>query len=80
MADSAITYTGSAPIEGKKFVCKRCKRVYAYPQQGERPIRCECGWWYFNDGAGIREAYWQRIEPYRLPPSVGKLFPPPDIF
>ncbi len=53
MADSD-TYTGT-PIEGE-VVCKRCKREYPYPQAGERPIRCECGWWYFNDGVSIREA------------------------
>jgi len=72
---AAITYTSSAkPIEGKKFVCKRCKREYAYPSAGERPIRCECGWWYYNDGARIREAYCQRIEPYRTPGDVMRLF------
>ncbi|HVA27584.1 MAG TPA: hypothetical protein VNF68_05360 [Candidatus Baltobacteraceae bacterium] len=58
----------------KTFVCKRCKRTYAYPHPGERPIRCECGWWYLNDGAGIREAYWQRLDPYRDPPALNKLF------
>ncbi|HEY5339890.1 MAG TPA: hypothetical protein VIK27_02595 [Candidatus Aquilonibacter sp.] len=61
-------------MAGKTFVCKRCKRSYAYPTAGERPIRCECGWWYFNDGAGIREAYWQRIEPYRMPPDLRAMF------
>ncbi|HEY8297303.1 MAG TPA: hypothetical protein VIG32_04685 [Candidatus Baltobacteraceae bacterium] len=74
MADPAVTYTSSMPkIEGKKFVCKRCKREYGYPQPGERPIRCECGWWYENVAGSIKEAYWQRIEPYRVPPA--KLFP-----
>ncbi len=58
----------------KQYVCKRCKRVYPFPQPGERPIRCECGWWYFNDGAAIREAFWQRIEPYRTPKNVEALF------
>jgi hypothetical protein len=67
-AVAAITYTAEAPIQGKTFVCKRCKRVY------ERPIRCECGWWYFNDGNGIRETYCQRIEPYRTPSNVRGLF------
>jgi len=62
----------------KQFVCKRCKRTYAYPQPGERPIRCECGWWYYNDGAGIRESYQQRIEGYRTPADVRALFPAPD--
>ncbi|HTX60044.1 MAG TPA: hypothetical protein VMH02_10260 [Verrucomicrobiae bacterium] len=76
---AAITYTSSAkPVEGRKFTCKRCKRAYAYPQPGERPIRCECGWWYYNDGVCIRESYQQRIEPYRVPPSVRALFRAPD--
>ncbi len=74
MSDTAITYTSAKPIQGKKFVCKRCKRAYGYPVAGARPIRCECGWWYYNDGATIREAYWQRIEPYRMPPSFARLF------
>ena len=74
MSNTAITYTSSMkPIE-KKFVCKRCKREYNYPVAGAHPIRCECGWWYYNDGAVIREAYWQRIEPYRTPPSIAELF------
>jgi hypothetical protein len=64
-------------VEDKKFVCKRCKRQYAYPQANARPIRCECGWWYFNDGAGIREAYCQRLEMYRTPANVRALFPSP---
>ncbi len=75
MADQPVTYTSSVKqIEGKKFVCRRCKRVYEYPRPDERPIRCECGWWYYNDGTGIREAYWQRIEPYRKPRSLNALF------
>jgi hypothetical protein len=71
---SGVTYTPVPPIEGKKFVCKRCKRVYPYPEAGDRPIRCECGWWYFNDGSGIRETYNQRIEPYRAPGDFHRLF------
>jgi hypothetical protein len=74
VAQPGVTYTADAPIEGRKFVCKRCKREYAYPHQGDRPIRCECGWWYYNDGAAIREVYWQRLEPYRVPPELRKLF------
>lgn len=74
MADPAVTYTASTPpIRGKKFVCKRCKRDYNYPNAGDPPIRCECGWWYENAGGKIKEAYWQRIEPYRDPPA--RLFP-----
>lgn len=60
----------------KQFVCKRCKRVYPPLVAGERPIRCECGWWYYNDGAAIREAFWQRIEPYRTPKNLIALFEP----
>lgn len=76
MADApAVTYTPSGHLrDGKHFVCKRCKREYNYPVAGARPIRCECGWWYYNDGAAIREAYWQRLEPYRMPPSFAELF------
>jgi hypothetical protein len=69
MADTAVTYTPAPPIEGRTFVCKRCKRSYAYPAKDARPIRCECGWWYYNDGRTIHEAYNQRIEPYRTPPA-----------
>jgi PHP family Zn ribbon phosphoesterase len=74
MADPAVTYAADPPITGKKFVCKRCAREYAFPQARERPIRCECGWWYYNDGVGVREAYWQRIDPYRVPPAIAKMF------
>jgi hypothetical protein len=74
MADTPVTYTGTPPIEGKKFVCKRCKREYPYPEAGARPIRCECGWWYYNDGVSIRESYQQRIEPYRNPGDYHRLF------
>ncbi len=74
MADTAVTYTSSLPpVEGRAYVCKRCGRRYAYPKPGERPIRCECGWWYENRGGSLKEAYWQRIEPYRVPPAT--LFP-----
>jgi hypothetical protein len=74
MAQPGVTYAADPPIEGRKFICKRCKRAYAYPPPGDRPIRCECGWWYFNDGSSIRETYYQRIEPYRTPPDVRRLF------
>jgi hypothetical protein len=60
--------------QGKQFVCKRCGRTYPYPQPGDKPIRCECGWWYYNAGGTIREAYWQRIEPYRTPRNFRALF------
>jgi len=76
MAEYPVTYTSSMkPIDGRKLVYKRCHREYNYPQAGGRPIRCECGWWYYHDGAGLREAYWQRIEPYRMPPELRRLFP-----
>jgi len=75
MAQSAITYTSSVkPIDGKAFVCKRCKREYPQLKPGERPIRCECGWWYYNDGSRVLDAFWQRLEPYRMPPAFAKLF------
>lgn len=76
MADQAVTYTSSMEqVVGKKLVCRRCHREYNYPAAGARPIRCECGWWYYNDGVKLREAYWQRIMPYRMPPAFEKLFP-----
>jgi hypothetical protein len=62
------------PIAGEPFVCKRCARAYNEPKAGGKPIRCECGWWYYNDGAGMREVYWQRLEPYRMPPELRRLF------
>ncbi len=76
MADPGVTYTAEPAIAGKKLVCKRCHRVYAYPEAKSRPIRCECGWWYYNDGFVLREAYWQRIDPYRVPPALMALFAP----
>ncbi|MGB8520281.1 MAG: hypothetical protein WCD38_08985 [Candidatus Tumulicola sp.] len=71
---SGVTFTPAPPIEGRTFVCKRCKRVYPYPEPGDRPIRCECGWWYVNEGSGIRETYYQRIESYRTPRDLRRLF------
>ncbi len=77
MADFGQTWTSSMPaVEEKKFVCKRCKRVYPYPQAGGRPIRCECGWWYYNDGLAMREVFWQRLAPYRVPPELRHFFEP----
>ena len=76
MSSTPVTYTSSqAPLGASRFVCKRCKREYNPPQPGARPIRCECGWWYYNDGVDIRETYWQRIAPYRVPPAFKELFP-----
>ncbi len=69
MDKAAVTYTASQkPVSGKRFICKRCKREYSWPHPGEPPIRCECGWWYENVHGSIKEAFWQRIEPYRDPP------------
>jgi hypothetical protein len=59
---AAITYTGQEPIHGDKFQCPRCNRVYPFPQEHERPVRCECGWWYTNVGRGkIVEEFHPRI-------------------
>lgn len=58
-----VTYASEPPIEGRRFTCKRCGRVYAYPQPEGRPIRCECGWWYWNDHGKIKEAFRERIDP-----------------
>jgi hypothetical protein len=63
----------------KNFACKRCRRKYPYPAPGDRPIRCECGWWYYNDGVAIRESFQQRIEPYRAPGDLRHLFAPSDL-
>jgi hypothetical protein len=54
----------------KRFICKRCKREYGYPEPGSPPIKCECGWWYENVRGKIREAFWERIDPYRDPPPT----------
>ncbi|MBV8244857.1 MAG: hypothetical protein JOZ38_02950 [Candidatus Eremiobacteraeota bacterium] len=59
----ALTYTSTPPIEGRKFRCKRCGRVYAYPEDNGRPVMCECGWWYWNQGGHIVEQFRQRIDP-----------------
>jgi hypothetical protein len=48
----AVTYTAQKPIGGPKFACPRCQRVYPFPNDTEKPIRCECGWWYRNLGGG----------------------------
>jgi hypothetical protein len=59
---AAVTYTSQNPIAGPNFTCPRCKRVYAYPADMDRPIRCECGWWYRNLGHGkIIEEFHPRI-------------------
>lgn len=58
---SATTYTPAAAIRGRSFTCKRCLRVYPYPQDGGAPVRCECGWWYTNQGGRILEEFRPRI-------------------
>lgn len=58
----AVTYTPAGAISGPTFTCPRCSRVYAYPVDGGRPIRCECGWQYTNLGHGrIVEEFKTRI-------------------
>lgn len=47
---AAITYTSQRVAPGPTFTCPRCKRVYAFPRREDKPIRCECGWWYTNVG------------------------------
>jgi hypothetical protein len=59
---AAVTYTAAPNLGGPTFTCTRCKRVYAYPSDRARPIRCECGWWYYNLGHGrFMEEYKPRI-------------------
>jgi hypothetical protein len=59
---AAITYTSAGNLTGPTFTCSRCKRVYPYPPDQGRPIRCECGWWYYNLGHGrIMEEFKPRI-------------------
>jgi len=55
------TYTARPPIAGRKMTCRRCDRVYAFPRPGDPPIRCECGWWYVNNGGRIEEHFKSRI-------------------
>ncbi|GAC1359205.1 MAG: hypothetical protein NVSMB31_19550 [Vulcanimicrobiaceae bacterium] len=61
-----LTYSTAPPIEGKKFTCKRCKRVYGYPEPNGKPVRCECGWWYWNLAGQVKEKFLQRIDPQPL--------------
>jgi hypothetical protein len=59
---TAVTYTAQHNDEGPSFECPRCKRVYPYPHEEHKPIRCECGWWYTNVGHGhIVEEFKPRI-------------------
>ncbi|MBV9438485.1 MAG: hypothetical protein JOZ24_00685 [Candidatus Eremiobacteraeota bacterium] len=59
---AAITYTPAGRIDGPAFTCRRCGRVYPYPEANGAPVRCECGWWYTNVGRGrITEEFRPRI-------------------
>ena len=59
---AAKTYTAESTLTGPTFTCSRCRRVYAYPVDHGKPIRCECGWWYRNLGHGrIVEEFKPRI-------------------
>lgn len=59
---AAITYTSQKGISGPTFTCPRCQRVYPFPRHEEKPIRCECGWWYTNVGnSTIVEEFRPRI-------------------
>ena len=55
------TYTARRPIAGRHLRCRRCGRAYAYPEVNGPPIRCECGWWYFNHAGRIEEEFRPRI-------------------
>jgi len=57
----ATTYTAAAEIQGRRFTCKRCLRVYPYPKDQGAPVRCECGWWYTNRGGRMLEEFRPRI-------------------
>lgn len=55
------TYTARPPLGGQTLTCRRCGRVHAFPHPGDRPIRCECGWWYVNRNGRIEEYFKPRI-------------------
>lgn len=57
----AVTYTEGDPISGPTFTCKRCARVYPHPKAGDKPIRCECGWFYEYVNGSIHESFKTRI-------------------
>jgi hypothetical protein len=56
-----VTYTAQPPLTGATLTCARCKRVHPYPEDGGKPIRCECGWWYENHGGLIQEEFKPRL-------------------
>ncbi len=60
----AQTYTSgeAEEIQGLKLTCKRCKREYHLPDDGEKPVRCECGWWYQNVNGTIKESFHHRFD------------------
>ncbi len=57
----AVTYTPAAQVAGPTFTCSRCRRVYPYPPDHGKAIRCECGWWYENRRGRIVEEFRPRI-------------------
>jgi hypothetical protein len=56
-----VTYTARPPLGARTLRCTRCARVHAYPEDGGKPIRCECGWWYENHGGLIQEHFKSRL-------------------
>jgi hypothetical protein len=56
-----VTYTARAPLGPRTLTCSRCARVHAYPVDGGKPIRCECGWWYENHAGLIQEYFRSRL-------------------
>ncbi|HEV3156922.1 MAG TPA: hypothetical protein VGZ00_06200 [Candidatus Baltobacteraceae bacterium] len=60
VAAPAVTYT-ERKLTGPTVTCKRCARVHAYPRPDDKPIRCECGWWYRNVGGEIVEEFRPRL-------------------
>jgi hypothetical protein len=55
------TYTARPPVGAQKLTCRRCNRVYPYPQPGGPAIRCECGWRYQNHDGLIQEEFRSRL-------------------
>jgi hypothetical protein len=53
----SMTYGKKPPIVGRELKCPRCARDHAYPKPGDRPVRCDCGWWYQNVGGRIFEKF-----------------------
>ena len=47
---AAVTYTAKDRSPGRSSRVRAAIASYPYPHDGEKPIRCECGWWYTNVG------------------------------